>query len=145
MQEGTDYILVAEDDADDRFLLQSAFREQAYTEELVFVDNGIELMNTLQSLRSDGKTMPRVILLDLNMPKKDGRESLREIRSVECFARIPVVVFSTTDNKLEIERCYALGADSYILKPDSFSSYLSAIKDIHTRWMSNAGIANAHN
>ena len=71
-------ILVAEDDADDRFLIQTAFEEKGYTDKLDFVENGVELISYLTDKGKDD--MPRIILLDLNMPKKDGRQVLRELK-----------------------------------------------------------------
>ena len=84
------FILIAEDDADDRFLLQSAFQENGYTDRLHFVENGIDLIEYLNVLSATAAQMPRFILLDLNMPKKDGREVLKEIKLHALFKKIPV-------------------------------------------------------
>ena len=86
------YILVAEDDADDRFLLETAFAEKGYTERLAFVENGVELLDYLNSLTVEEDfrepNLPGFILLDLNMPKKDGRQVLKEIKSHPRFKKI---------------------------------------------------------
>ena len=94
------FILVAEDDADDRFLLQTAFSENGYTDTLHFVENGVELISYMQDLENGapGTKMPHFVLLDLNMPKKDGREVLREIKQNPFSSNIPVIIFSTTNN-----------------------------------------------
>ncbi len=132
------FILIAEDDADDRFLLQAAFQENGFNDRLQFVDNGVELIEYLMQLdRSlDGMvTLPKFILLDLNMPKKDGREVLKEIKHHPELKKIPVVIFSTTNNEQEMRRCYELGANSYITKPNSFEHLLKIVANLRGYWM----------
>jgi CheY-like chemotaxis protein len=133
-----DFILVAEDDADDRYLMQTAFDEKGYKDKVEFVENGIELINYLESIGN--AEYPGFILLDLNMPKKDGRETLREIKQHPVFKKIPVVVFTTTKNDAEIQRCYELGANTYIVKPTSFESLLTVIQEVRNYWFSVASI-----
>ena len=134
------FILIAEDDADDRFLLQTAFAECGFQDDLHFVGNGVELFDFLDK-SSNGKTerkTPAFILLDLNMPKKDGREALKELKENPRFKKIPVVVFTTTKNENEIKRCYELGANTYVVKPPSFDDLVSVIKQIRTYWVTVA-------
>jgi two-component system response regulator len=137
------FILVAEDDADDRFLLQTAFDEKGYTEKIEFVENGVELLTYLHAIteRTDGIAAPQFpgfILLDLNMPKKDGRETLKEIKQHPLFKTIPVIVYTTTKNEGEIKRCYELGANTYIVKPSQFEVLLSVVENIRTYWFDTA-------
>jgi CheY-like chemotaxis protein len=136
------FILIAEDDADDRFLLQAAFEENGFTDKLQFVENGVEVVEYLQSINTDKseKRFPRFILLDLNMPKKDGREVLRELKQHPDFKKIPVVIFSTTNNEQEMRRCYELGANSYITKPNSFESLLKTVAALRSYWMHTSSI-----
>jgi two-component system, response regulator len=138
------YILVAEDDADDRFLLETAFAEKGYVERLTFVENGVELLDYLHSLNTDGNSeaanLPGFILLDLNMPKKDGRETLKEIKEDPKFKKIPVIIFTTTRNENEISRCYELGANTYVVKPVGFELLLQTIDDIRSYWFKTAQI-----
>ncbi len=134
------FILIAEDDADDRFLLQAAFQENGFTDQLHFVDNGVELMEFLmarsdQSQNSQPLLLPKFILLDLNMPKKDGREVLKEIKQHPELKKIPVVIFSTTNNEQEMRRCYELGANSYVTKPNSFEHLLKIVANLRGYWM----------
>jgi CheY-like chemotaxis protein len=129
-------ILIAEDDADDRFLLKSAFDENGFNDKLTFVENGVELMEYLNNcITSAPELLPGFILLDLNMPKKDGREVLKEIKTSTEFKTIPVVIFSTTNSRLEMERCYELGANSYITKPNSFEQLIQTVAAIRQYWL----------
>jgi CheY-like chemotaxis protein len=125
-------ILIAEDDADDRFLMQTALNETRSDGQVKFVENGLELLSFLDSLpEEDGEiAFPKFILLDLNMPKMDGREALKKIKASNTLRRIPVIVFSTTKNELEVKRCYDLGANTYVVKPVSFDSLVTTIHDI---------------
>ncbi|GAB2676201.1 response regulator [Flavihumibacter cheonanensis] len=138
------YILVAEDDADDRFLLETAFAENGFKGKLEFVENGVELLDYLRNLKKeDANTdhpLPGFILLDLNMPKKDGREVLKEIKEDPRFKKIPVIVFTTTKNENEINRCYELGANTYVVKPVGFENLVKTIEDIRSYWFSTAQI-----
>jgi CheY-like chemotaxis protein len=137
------FILIAEDDADDRFLIQSAFEEKGFSEKIEFVENGVELLSFLQNIATNGKeeqSFPGFILLDLNMPKKDGREVLKELKQHPLYKKIPVIVFTTTRNELEIKRCYELGANTYIVKPISFEALLKVVDDIRSYWFQTASI-----
>lgn len=125
-------ILVAEDDADDRFLLQAAFTEAKLNVDLKFEENGLDVLAYLENIK-DGVDYPHLMLLDLNMPKKSGREVLKQVKSDINFKNIPVIIFSTTNNRKEIDNCYALGATQYIIKPDNFSDLLNVVNDIHSK------------
>jgi CheY-like chemotaxis protein len=137
-------ILIAEDDADDRYLIQTAFDEKGYSEKIDFVENGVELLNYLENIyqdkRTEEKNFPGFILLDLNMPKKDGREVLKELKQHPVFKKIPVIIFTTTKNELEIKRCYELGANSYVVKPISFDALLKVVENIRSYWFYTASI-----
>jgi two-component system response regulator len=129
-------ILIAEDDADDRFLLKAAFKQNDANDNLVFVENGVELFNYLRNcLKSENIVLPRFVLLDLNMPKKDGREVIKEIKSIPVLRNIPVVVFSTANSYLEMQRCYDLGANSYITKPNSFEQLVRTVAALRFYWL----------
>lgn len=134
------FVLIAEDDADDRFLLQNAFEEMGYTDKLEFVENGVELMDFLENNANNSNSVPGFILLDLNMPKKDGREVLKELKQHDNYKTIPVVVFSTTKNETEVKRCYELGANTYVVKPVSYDSLLKFVENIRSYWFNVATI-----
>ncbi len=137
------YILIAEDDADDRFLLKTAFEESGYKNTLKFVENGVELIRHLKEVieRKTSDEFPAFILLDLNMPKKDGREALKEIKENKLLKKIPVVVFTTTKNESEISRCYELGANSYVVKPLVFDELVNIIQGLYSYWFKISSIA----
>jgi CheY-like chemotaxis protein len=137
------YILVAEDDADDRFLLQSAFTEKGYTDRIEFVENGVDLMKFLLGITEKDPadvSWPAFILLDLNMPKKNGREVLAEIKQHSLFKLIPVIVYTTTKSEFEIRKCYELGANSYIVKPTRFDALIKVVEEIRNYWLMTAAI-----
>ena len=137
--------MVAEDDADDRYLMQTALHETGFKEDVSFVDNGVELIHHLEAIDEHNGTapFPKLIMLDLNMPKMDGREVLKKIKSHDNFKRIPVVVFSTTKNQLEVERCYDLGANTYIVKPASYDRLVETIREVCTYWFKTATLIDS--
>jgi CheY-like chemotaxis protein len=137
------FILIAEDDADDRFLLQTVFNERGFTDRIEFVENGVELIDFLDKIREKtiaNSSYPAIILLDLNMPKKDGREALKEIKLHPVYKKIPVIVFTTTKSETEIRRCYELGANTYVVKPVSFDALIKVVEDIRSYWINTASI-----
>jgi len=131
-------ILVAEDDEDDRMLMQDALEENRLANDLHFVCDGEELMDYLRhrGQYSDPKIAPRpsLILLDLNMPRKDGREALKEIKSDPALRQIPVVVLTTSKAEEDILRTYDLGVSSFIAKPVIFESMVQIIKALGKYW-----------
>jgi CheY-like chemotaxis protein len=139
MQENRN-ILIAEDDSDDRLLLETAFRETGVKIHLIFATNGVELLKILTS--SHAPVYPRVILLDLNMPKKDGREVLKEIKQHPHLKKIPVIIFTTTKSEAEIKRCYELGANTYVVKPDSYADLLKVIVHLENYWFETAEVSS---
>lgn len=137
------FILIAEDDADDRFLLQTAFKENGFEDQLKFVDNGVEILDFLYNIKyseEQPQLLPKFIMLDLNMPKKDGREVLKELKQNPVLKRIPVIIFSTTNNEQEMTKCYELGANSYITKPNSFEQLMSIVSNLREYWFNTSSV-----
>lgn len=102
------------------------------------VRNGIELLTYLDQSCGQGSkehTPPDIILLDLNMPRKDGREALREIRAMKTSSAIPIVVFSTSDNVTDIKDCYEAGCNSYVTKPPELDDFFAALQQIASYWL----------
>jgi CheY-like chemotaxis protein len=137
------YILIAEDDADDRFLFKTAFEKCGQPGIVRFVENGVELVQHLKELteQKPKNEFPAFILLDLIMPKKDGREVLKELKEHKIFKKIPVIVFSTTKNEGEISKCYELGANSYVVKPLIFDELVKIIEGLYSYWFNIVTIA----
>jgi len=132
-------ILVADDDPDDRFMLKKAIAENKMKNRVDFVEDGEELMDFLnhRGKYSGDNTSPRpgLILLDLNMPKKDGREALTEIKSDPDLRRIPVIILTTSKEEEDILTTYNLGVNSFITKPVSFDSLIEVVKTIREYWL----------
>lgn len=132
-------ILVAEDDADDRMLLQDAFDESRLGNDLYFVEDGEQLIAYLRregEYAEPGKApFPGLILLDLNMPKMDGREALKIIKSDPALQRIPVVVLTTSKAEEDIVRTYGLGVSSFITKPVTFEDLVKVIQVLTMYWI----------
>jgi CheY-like chemotaxis protein len=137
-------ILIAEDDADDRFLMEKAWEESGAIEKIDFVENGVELLIHLNNIKSKKikNNYPQFILLDLNMPKMDGHEVLKTIKTHCDFKRIPVIILSTTKNQMEVKRCYDLGANTYIVKPVTFDSLVEIIHEIRAYWLKIATLVD---
>jgi CheY-like chemotaxis protein len=131
-------ILLADDDADDRKLTADAFAENRLANQLHCVEDGEELMDYLhrrgnyETLRNE--PLPGLILLDLNMPRKDGREALNEIKSDPDLRRIPIVVLTTSKAEEDIVRSYDLGVNSYVTKPVTFKSLVELVKVLGRYW-----------
>ena len=130
---------MAEDDPDDRFLSAEALKDARLSNELRFVVDGEDLMNYLCRLGeySDPAKSPRpgLILLDLNMPRKDGREALAEIKTNNDLRRIPVVVLTTSRSDEDILRTYNLGVSGYVTKPVSLDGLSEVMRVIGRYWM----------
>lgn len=131
-------VLLADDDEGDRVLLHEAWRESGIPAELRSVRNGRELLDYLMHGRpaADGQPprRPDLILLDLEMPGMDGRAVLAELRGREELRRIPVVMLSSCSLSAEVDRCYALGARSYITKPHSFDELVNIVRSLAEYW-----------
>ncbi len=131
-------ILMADDDADDRLLADEAFKESRLINQLYFVEDGEELMDYLlnRGKYTDPAQAPKpgLILLDLNMPKKDGREALKEIKSYPHLKRIPIVILTTSKAEEDVLRSYNFGANSYITKPVTFDELVKILLVLGEYW-----------
>ena len=129
-------LLLIEDNPGDARLVQEALREFTHPVTLHHVKDA---MTARQFLQQDGPyrnaPRPRLILLDLNMPRKDGREALREIRADSTLRRIPIVVLTTSKSEEDIFRSYDIGANSFITKPVSFESLVKTVELLGRYWL----------
>jgi len=133
-------ILMADDDADDRLLANDALLDCAFEGQVHFVEDGEELVNYL---RRRGKyhgnaanPQPGLILLDLNMPRKNGKEVLREIKADPALRQIPVVVFTTSRSDTDIASVYELGANSFVVKPTGYDELVGIMRSLKQYWFS---------
>jgi CheY-like chemotaxis protein len=131
-------IVLADDDPDDRQLTEEAFSENRLVNQLHCVEDGEQLMDYLhrrgqyENLREEA--LPGLILLDLNMPRKDGREALKEIKADPALRRIPIVILTTSKAEEDIIRSYDLGVNSYVTKPVTFKSLVELVKVLGRYW-----------
>lgn len=139
-------ILIADDDADDREMLKAAFEENKSLHNICFVEDGEELMHYLnrKGAYSDPSSwpLPGIILLDLNMPKMDGREALRKIKTDERLKCIPVIVLSTSKEEKDVLNSYELGVNSFIIKPITFKGLVEFTHMLDNYWFKTAELPN---
>lgn len=136
---------MADDDPDDRMLTKEAFEENKLNNELRFVENGEELMDYLHhrgKYNDSNAPRPGLILLDLNMPKKDGREALGEIKQDPELKRIPVVVLTTSKAEKDIVNSYNLGVNSFITKPVTFENLVKVTSKLGQYWLELVNLPN---
>ena len=132
-------ILLVEDNPDDVELTRIAFAEAKVANHLVVVGDGVEALDYLfargQYAHRDPDDLPSIVLLDLNLPKVDGREVLQAIRANEKTRALPVVVMTTSTEPFDVEASYALGVNSYIRKPVDFEQFVWAVKQVGLYWL----------
>jgi CheY-like chemotaxis protein len=138
-------ILLADDDEEDRELARDALQDSRLANEMRFVYDGQDLLDYLRHQgRWAGKEAPRpgIILLDLNMPKKDGREALAEIKADESLKRIPIVVLTTSKDEADVLSTYDLGVSSFITKPVTFGGLVDVMKTWTQYWFEIVELPN---
>lgn len=129
-------ILLIEDNPGDVLLTIEAFKECGNKHNIVSVKDGVEAIKYLKhEVNYKDAVLPELILLDLNLPKKDGREVLEEIKCDEMLKNIPVIILSTSKNESDISRCYELNTNCYISKPVELDSFIDIIKSIEKYWL----------
>ncbi len=132
-------ILLAEDSADDAILTIRALKKSGLTNKIHHVKDGAEALDFIYCTSAfasrDSATMPRIILLDLKMPKVSGMEVLEKIKSDPALKRIPVIILTSSKEDPEIKKSYKLGANSYIVKPVEIDNFFTALKEVGFYWM----------
>ncbi|MGO9312646.1 MAG: response regulator [Syntrophobacteraceae bacterium] len=132
-------ILVCDDDHDDQLLIEHAFAEACIDAEFRFTSDGVELTEYLQKSNEDGKSpCPDIILLDLNMPRMDGSKTLEWIKSHPHHRAVPVVIYTTSREPMEIQRCYGAGANSFMTKCSNFEDLVDKVKAFSKYWTETA-------
>ena len=140
-------ILMADDDADDRDLTRDAMKESRVSSELRCVEDGEELLDYLnrRGRYTEPQTapVPGLILLDLNMPRKDGREALEEIKRDPRLRAIRVVILTTSKTEEDILRTYDMGANCFVTKPVTFQGLVEVIKVLDKHWLQTVQLPSA--
>ena len=131
-------ILVADDDRDDQEFLQAAFVEAGIDVALAFVKDGCEVLDWLRKGVIGETSLPRLLLMDLNMPRLDGRSTLQRIRADPDFGTMPVVILTTSKSPADIEACYRGGCNSYCVKPHAFDGLVELVAKLHDYWFSTS-------
>lgn len=141
-------ILIADDDAEDRQLVKEAMEESCLANQLEFVEDGEELLDYLHNRGEFADKhrypAPGLILLDLNMPRKDGREAMKEIKSDPHLRVIPIVVLTTSKAEEDILRTYDLGVNSFITKPVTFSALVDIMQTLGKYWFEIVKLPHVH-
>ncbi len=136
-------ILMADDDPDDRMLTRDAFGECGVTSNLVFVEDGEDLMDYLRKrnkFANHDAPRPGLIFLDSNMQRKNGREVLKELKNDDELCRIPVVVLTTSQAEEDVSRAYQLGANSYITKPVTYEGLVNVMQSLKQYWLQTVAV-----
>ena len=132
-------MVIADDDVDDRMLIEDAFSECCLRNKREYVEDGEELLHYLRAQgrwsHRDASILPGLILLDLNMPRMDGRTALSHLKADPKLRRIPVVVLTTSKAEEDILRTYDLGVNSFISKPVSFDGLLQVVRALNDYWI----------
>ena len=123
------YVLVAEDDEDDCLLAEDAWEESGAEVPIHFVHDGVQLLEAVHKDR-----LPALVILDLNMPQKDGRETLRELKASGVTSSIPVVILTTSNHPEDVRSMYAMGASGYLVKPASFDGLIETMSTLKSYW-----------
>jgi CheY-like chemotaxis protein len=129
-------IAIVDDDADDREIIKDAFAVSGKNAECILLENGDALIDFLTS--STANNLPSLIMLDLNMPGKDGREALKEIKTNNQLQTIPIIVFTTSSSSKDKNVVYELGANCFITKPDTFNKLVDLTQSITKLWLPEA-------
>ena len=133
----TKLILIAEDDADDRLMINEAFMENNMPAGIVFFENGAELLEYLYSFEEGlERTLPDLIILELNMPKMDGKTVLSKLKLHKSYKEIPVIILTTSRSKEEETSVLGMGASGFYTKPSSFTELVNITASIASRWIS---------
>lgn len=130
-------ILLVEDNPGDQLLISEAIRESKCSIKLIWVKNGVEALSFLNQTGSfKDARIPDLIIMDLNLPKKDGRELLEEIKNNKRYSAIPVIILTSSKAETDVIKCYALHASCYISKPVDLEQYITVVHGIIKFWCS---------
>jgi len=121
------HIMFVDDDEEDRLIMAEYFKDHGKEQHIRFITNGQEALNYLDTI-PEGEPLPRLIVLDLNMPILNGSQTLFQLKRDKRFKDIPVIIFSTSENENEKRKCLSLGAHEYLVKPASYKEGLKVVE-----------------
>lgn len=124
------FILIADDDQEDRYLMLTAFEEIGRPDDIFLVENGMQVFTYLDTFMQQ-RNMPALIVLDLNMPILNGMETLSRLKAHEVYKNIPVIIYTTSIHEVEKEQCLQIGAADFIKKPARFQQTISTARFLH--------------
>jgi CheY-like chemotaxis protein len=129
-------ILIAEDSKFDQMILRRAFAAAEIAVELRFVSDGEDLLTCLRGMVAAGGTspLPAIVLMDLHMPRMGGREALRQIRLDERLRHLPIVMLTTSGSERHVRELYGIGANSYVVKPNTFEDVVATVRQLEQYW-----------
>lgn len=125
-------ILIIEDDFEDRFLIEIAFKELGLDKDISFAEDGLKALETLNKAIGSDEVLPRLLVLDLNMPKMSGTEVLKIIKQHADYKNIPVAIFSTAISDWDKEECLKYGVTNYVTKPVTFTEFIDTARSFHS-------------
>ncbi len=139
-------VLLIEDNPGDVGLVTEGLAESALDVDVVVARDGVEAMDYLRSRRDrGGSSLPNLIILDLNLPRRNGQQVLRDLRADAELGTIPVVILTSSQADIDVDTCYELGANCYLTKPIDLSRYLSVVRGIETFWLRMVALPGPHN
>ncbi|MBI1274410.1 response regulator [bacterium] len=127
-------ILLVEDNPDDYEATMRAFKKASLYNPVDWAQSGQQALDFLKHSAGKGQALPGLVLLDLNMPGMDGRQTLHHIKQDKSLKRVPVIILTTSDDERDVEACYQMGANTYVQKPVSFEGLIEAIKRLKEYW-----------
>lgn len=128
-------VLLIEDDPNDAEMIIRSLKKNGLDHHLKHVEDGAIAIQVLEKMKQNGRKKPKLIILDLSMPKVNGSEVLEVIKGDEELKNIPVVVLTSSMEEKDLKRCYSLGVNSYILKPVDFTEFSKTIKNLGRYWL----------
>lgn len=131
-------ILIAEDSEFDQMILRRAFGAAEVEADLRFVADGAELLEALSAAADGESDPPAIVLLDLHMPRMNGREALQAIRADARMKHLPIVMLTTSDSEKHVREFYGLGANSYVVKPNNFDDVVATVRELKRYWFDTA-------
>ena len=137
------FILIADDDQEDRYLMHIAFEEIGRSDDIYLVENGMQVFKYLDDLIQQ-QAMPALIVLDLNMPILNGMETLSRLKAHTVYKNIPVIIYTTSVHEVEKAKCLEIGAADFIKKPARFQQTISTAKFLHESAISQLAVSNKH-